>query len=240
MKKTTLFFAFFIVISCMSGCSFEKSPDLTPPFSTKTVTQDCRDSYATFIFDLPNDWITHPQDFFHIICAPEEAIEMTFDSDVNILPFKVEIYRYRYPYSESKETKKMYDELFSGNPELYEQNFLDASYDETFLKYFFPDYTDFLDEISIDKFDPVFEYFHYNGISEKITEVRYTINNTFEDTEKRITYVDCYLEDSSYKVTGVLDDSMELSSGEVAPWVARTIKIDEHYSFTKDGIKKND
>ena len=44
----------------------------------------------------------------------------------------------------------------------------------------------------------------------------------------------CYREDIPYMVTGAFKDSNELSSGDIVPWIADSLKVTEHFQTQSD------
>ena len=57
---------------------------------------------------------------------------------------------------------------------------------------------------------------------------------------KKNHIIQCYLEDIPYLVTGAFDDSVDLSSGKIALWVADSLKVTEHFTVKDNKIQKED
>ena len=75
-----------------------------------------------------------------------------------------------------------------------------------------------------------FQYQYYRGTYGTIAEVQYSYtyqNKTFHE-------ILCYREDIPYMVTGAFKDSNELSSGDIVPWVADSLKVTEHFQTQSD------
>ena len=73
---------------------------------------------------------------------------------------------------------------------------------------------------------PTYEYAYYNGTKGKIVEVKGTY--TWNDTT--YTIVEYYREDIPYAVFGAFGDTEELSSGDIALWIADSLETEEHFS----------
>ena len=72
---------------------------------------------------------------------------------------------------------------------------------------------------------PTYEYAYYNGTKGKIVEVKGTY--TWNDTT--YTIVEYYREDIPYAVFGAFSDTEELSSGDIALWIADSLETEEHF-----------
>ena len=78
-----------------------------------------------------------------------------------------------------------------------------------------------------------FTYSEYNGKNGKIIAIEYScviINKTYKA-------INCYRDDD-YSVCGVFDDETELSSGDLALWIADNIEVSEHYKLEDNVVKK--
>jgi uncharacterized protein YbjQ (UPF0145 family) len=78
------------------------------------------------------------------------------------------------------------------------------------------------------------KYQHYDGTYGKITEVQYSY--TYEGKKHHI--IQCYREDIPSLVTGAFDESVDLSSGKIALWVADSLKVTEHFTVKDNKIQK--
>jgi len=121
----------------------------------------------------------------------------------------------------------MYKDLFAGKPNAYEEH----------MKQSFANAASMLSSDSSNKVNPPtvdFNYQHYDGTHGKITEVQYSY--TYEGKKRHI--IQCYREDIPYLVTGAFDDSVDLSSGKIALWVADSLKVTEHFTIKDNKIQK--
>lgn len=188
-----------------------------PPANMKTVTQNSTGDNATFEYEIPEDWMSGMSDALSVGAFPEAMNGNREMKGVDALPYSVLIdQRYYHDHSMTKEEQKiMFEELFAGDPEAYEEHLQTEFSVSLFARYEVidpPEYTGFT-------------YKKYQGENGPITEVCYS--ETHEG--KTIRVIRCYREDIPYMVTGVFDESLELSSGDLVPWVASSLKVTEHY-----------
>lgn len=103
------------------------------------------------------------------------------------------------------------DDLFQGKTEAYEQH-INKLMEKTNTK--------------VDHFQ--FQY--YKGTYGTIAEVQYTYTYQGEPFHE----IRCYREDIPYMVAGAFKDTNELSSGDIVPWVADSLKVTEHFQTQSD------
>ena len=218
-------FLFFMV-----GCQTNRSTVGDPPVPMKTVTQNSKGDFATFEFQLPEGWASAPKSPLPltVIGYPESAVQKNFKSEEDALPFLVGISNYYYSgLALSEKDKQMYRDLFAGKTDTYEDR----------IRQSFARAATMLDSGSSNTEIPEvnFQYQHYDGANGKITEVQYS----YQYNGKKTHIIHCYREDIPYSITGAFDDSVDLSSGAVALWVANTLKVTEHFTVDGKQIQKN-
>ncbi|QNK42208.1 hypothetical protein [Caproicibacter fermentans] len=229
-KKMSLSIAFvgITLLFLMTGCQSSKSSVGNPPVSMKTVTQNSKEDLATFEFRVPEGWTSGPEDNLAVIACPKDAVEKKFETTEDSLPFTIGIANYYYPaLAISEEDKQMYKDLFAGKTSAYEEH----------MKQSFSNAASMLNsessnEVNTPKVD--FKYQHYNGTYGKITEVQYS----YTYNGKKTNIIQCYREDIPYLITGAFDDSIGLSSGKIALWVADSLKVTEHFTVKDNVIQK--
>lgn len=218
-----------ILLLLLAGCQASESVVGNPPVPMKAVTQNSKEDLATFAFQLPEDWASAPQNLLTVIGCPESAAQKNFKTQEDELPFKVGVSNYYYPgLALSEKDKEIYKNLFAGKTSAYEEH----------IKQSFANAAGMLSAESSStvrspKVD--FKYQHYNGTHGKITEVQYSY--VYNDKETHI--IQCYREDIPYLVTGAFDDSVDLSSGKIALWVADSLKVTEHFTIKDNIIQRN-
>ena len=212
----------------------------------KTVTQNSKEDLATFEFRVPEGWTSGPEDNLAVIACPEDAVEKKFETAEDSLPFTISIANYDYPaLAISEEDKQMYQDLFAGKTGAFEERIMrgysmskDSIDAPSTLKGYFglllpDDGGDSRSSSAANKPKIDFQYQHYDGTYGKITEVRYS----YPYNGKKIGIIQCYREDIPYLITGAFDDSVDLSSGEIALWVADSLKVTEHFSVKDNKIE---
>ncbi|QNK40507.1 hypothetical protein [Caproicibacter fermentans] len=210
------------------GCQTNKSPVGNSPVSMKTVTQNSKGDLATFEFGVPEGWASGPHYNLSVVACPKDAAEKKFEAEEDSLPFTVSIGNYYYSASAiTEEDKQMYKDLFAGKTNAYEKH----------MKKSFDNAANILSSDQSSKVNPPkidFNYQHYDGTHGKITEVQYSY--TYGGKKHHI--IQCYREDIPYLVTGAFDDSVDLSSGKIALWVADSLKVTEHFTVKDNKIQK--
>lgn len=218
-----------------------------PPVSMKTVTQNSKGDLATFEFRVPEGWASGPEDNLAVLACPEDAVKKKFETAEDFRPFSISIANYYYPaLAISEEDKQMYRDLFAGKTGAFEERMMrgyskskDITSTPSTLKGYFdlllPDDGDSSQSSSAaDKPEMDFKYQHYDGTYGKITEVQYS----YAYNGKEVHIIQCYREDIPYLITGAFDDSVDLSSGKIALWVADSLKVTEHFSVKDHVIQK--
>lgn len=236
-----------ILMVLLAGCqTSDRSPVGKPPAPMKSVTQNSEEDYATFEFQLPEGWTSGPQSYLTVAGCPKEAVTRKFETMEDTLPFVVSISNYYHTGLKlSEEDKEMYQDLFSGKTKSFEER-INRSYTlsddlgtpsgaKDFFGLLLPEETNSSQTSSnanVPQKD--FEYHYYSGTNGKITEVRYS----YSYNGKTVRIVQCYREDIPYLITGAADDSVDLSSGEIALWVADSLKVTEHFTEKDNRIEK--
>ena len=202
MMKRIASGALCCLLLCLSfaGCSKKTLGD--SPVPLETVTQNSRNDLITFEFSLPSGWITDSQDYYAV--AAGNIKEYVGEDDPSL---RLVISNYRHTgWLFSEEDEKRIDDLFQGKTEAYEQH-INSLQEFTHMK------------------AENFQYQYYRGTDGTIAEVQYSYtyqNKTFHE-------ILCYREDIPYVITGASKDSNELSSGDIVPWVADSLKVTEHF-----------
>ena len=222
-----------VLTLCITGCGDKKESDVPQPnMAMKTVTQNSNEDYVTFEFQLPEDWICVPNYQYElaVVAGPESAAGKTLGI-MEQLPYKVDIGNYYYSYYSTgtpipEDIKKMYDDLLSESPETYKAYINRPPYTLNGDENSSPPYgNDYITD---------FQYQLHNGKNGKIAEVQYKLK--LDNTQYHV--IECYCEKLPYRVSGTFDNSLELSSGEVALWVADSLEITEHFTLKDGKIEK--
>ncbi|NLJ30853.1 MAG: hypothetical protein GX424_04505 [Clostridiales bacterium] len=218
-NKKPFFIAFtaFLFLFLSVGCQTRKNAIGSPPAPIKTVTQNSKENLATFEFQIPKDWVPSPQYNLSVVACPKDAAEKKFEAAEDSLPFMVGIGNYYDSgLALSEKDKQMYQDLFAGKTSAYEehmkQSFANAA---SMLS------SDSSGQTNVPSADV--KYQHYDGTHGKITEVPYFY--TYEGKKHHI--IQCYREDIPSLVAGAFDESVDLSSGKIALWVADSLKVSE-------------
>ncbi len=255
MKVRVLSLILAIVIAVtITGCIDNgiKKPDV----ATKTVTQNSEYDYVTFTLDIPESWNVFPLNKTSLTCLAEDTGYEPFSS-----PDRLEIKSYLYPnfpFSD-EDAQQAYKDLFNGersgieklisndieyinasimvaeSPEKY--NLFDSP--DGILGYFdiLADGTSTMDTLMPPGWEDKvwasdFKYNEYNGKNAKIIAVEYT----YIIADKTYKAINCYRDDN-YCVCGVFSDNDELSSGDIAVWIADNMQIQEHFKFEDNQLK---
>lgn len=222
---TSIVFTLFVLLV---GCQSNKKAVGNPPVTMKTVTQNSKQDLATFEFQVPEGWASNPKYDLSVIAYPKEAVNKKFEAEEDFLPYTVSIGNYYYSaIAISEKDKQMYKDLFAGKTSAYEEH----------MRQSFANAASILNsnssgQANVPSVD--FKYEHYEGTYGKITEVQYS----YVYDGKKTHIVQCFREDIPYLVTGALDDSVELSSGKIALWVANSLKVTEHFTIENGTIQK--
>lgn len=255
-KILTLMIIIGLIFS-LFGCQ-QNNTIIKPDVETKTVTENSMDDYVTFTFEMPLDWDIYAKDKNSLVCVSPDVNKTEFNEEIS--PCLLNITNYITPdiYPVADEYKQAYEDLFKGKYKGIEKvlndsieyinigkvmdSFPDVKFEtsESIMDYFniladglsTPDIT--APESWEDKeWATDFTYSEYNGKNGKIIAVEYScviINKTYKA-------INCYRDDD-YSVCGVFDDETELSSGDLALWIADNIEVSEHYKLEDNVVKK--
>lgn len=252
MKKTTFTNRILSVLVIAStllltvGCDNKNNIE-QPDIPMKTVSQNSKSDLATFEFEIPNDWISGPKYELSVIAAPSKYESESFKDIKEELSNSIQIQNYDYDGLRfSKTNEDIYIDLFDGKTESY-KNYLNQSFENAqnsnlgngeslfdFLQPLVPDNNE--SENTPKQYIKDITCNHYQGKSGKITEVQYSF--LYGDEEIRV--IECYCQDIPYMVSGMFNDSMEISSGDIALWVAGSLKVTENFVIEDDVIKKKE
>ncbi len=246
----------FSLIFSLFGC--QQNSIKKPDVETKAITQNSLNDLVTFDLEIPKDCEVFIDDKNSIVC------EISSEKH-NVLPFEMSPYQlfitdYLMPdfMPVNDKYKQSYEDLFKGkydgineiicdnieyiNMGKVIEKFPDVQFDtpESFM-----DYLNLLvDGISTpdmelpDKWEEIewatdFTYSKYNGKNANIIAIEYSF--TFID--KTYKAINCYRDDN-YSVCGVFDDELEISSGDIALWIADNMEVTEHYKIEDNELKQ--
>lgn len=230
-----------VLAVCTAGCGDKKESDVPQPdMAMKTVSQNSKEDYVTFEFQLPEDWISGSTNQFSAVACPQSVAEKEFDT-MEQLPYVVNIVN--YSIQTDSEMEQVYRDLFKGNPETYRNHInhppptIDNDSENSFLGYLnalAPEKNESAQPSYGDNYISDFQYKLYQGKNGKIAEVQYK----FQFEGKEYHTIECYREDIPYRVSGNFDDQVDLSSGELALWVADSLQTKEHFTLKDGNIEK--
>lgn len=212
-----------VFLLCLSLTACQGSDLGEPPVPMERVTVDTEYGF-TMEFDLPEGWYHGMKDGYSALGVNIEALDIsltdTLEQDYETLPYQLFIEGYNPGGNEH--VKERYQLLFHGDYEAYEEELKEQM-------------EIFRDAFGASPPDIKREYQQYRGENGEIT----AIYNTYPydpEGKKIVRQIQCYREDIPYMVTGVFDDSEEeISSGEIALWVASTLEVTEHFTFDEEG-----
>ena len=256
-KHIVLTIIIVVIITYFVGCQ-QNNAIIKPDAEMKTVTQNSLDDYVTFTFDVFSDWKVLAQDYTSIACFSPNANE-TNASD-KISPYKLSIENYIIPslMPIADNYRQAYEDLFKGKYEGIEEiindsieyinigkvmdSFPEQKFEspESLMDFFYmlidgpstPD--DIMPESWEDKvWASDFKYSEYDGKNGKIIAVEYS----YVIIDKTYKAINCYRDDN-YSVCGVFDDAAELSSGDLALWIADNMEVSEHYKIEDNMLKQ--
>ena len=206
MKKLVTLLLCTVLLLTASGCNSQKLETLGKcPVEMQTVTQ--KDAQAqlniTYTFPIPKDW--------HVIQASGYVVAVTPSNITNTLELHDDLSLglgiRKYTVNQSKEQIQEYKDLFVGKYETYEEAIVANAQKSNG---------------SISNFQLKL----YKGTHGRIAEIRFIC--TFKDHPETVwDSIYCFREDIPYFVSGGFDSSKAFSSGEVVPWVADSLQIDD-------------
>lgn len=230
-----------------SGCGTNPKAEEIPlcDIPMQMVSQNSKSDLVTLEYLLPNSWTSIPNEYFSTLnFEPEIYDKITTETDGDILPYALIIDNYEYPGASmrliAEEAQQVYQDLFIGNAEPYEEKLeADMQYLNEFI-FYKHNYEQDSDSARNNKFIPKEKYIteysvqYYNGTNGKIAVVKYTYDYN------GITYhaVDCIRDDISYVVRGAYNDTLAISSGDIALWVADSLKVTENFCIQNGTIEK--
>ena len=257
MKQRFLYsITIVILVFSLFGCSLNgiKKPDV----ETKKVTQNTYENYVTYDWEVPKDCEVFETGTNSITCliSSEKHKYLPYQNS----PYELLITHYLMPnfIPVNDEYKQAYKDLFEGKYEgikkLISDNIEYINIGEVMERY--PDIQfespeSILDYFNIlvdgfsstpdiplpDGWDDIvwvndFEFNEYNGKNAKIIAVEYS----FMFLDKTYRAINCYRDDN-YSVCGVFDEELELTSGDIALWVADNMKVTEHFKIEDNRLK---
>lgn len=246
-----------VLMISLVGCQ-QNNTIIKPDIETKTVTENSEGDYITFSLDIPSNWKVYAQNYTSIACFSPDANETNAGDKLS--PYKLSIENYIIPslMPIADKYKQAYEDLFKGKYEGIEEiindsieyinigkvmeSFPEQEFEspESIMDFFnilidgsnTPDYT--MPESWDDKvWATDFTFSEYNGKNGKIFAVEYS----YVIIDKTYKAINCYRDDD-FSVCGVFDDEVELSSGDLALWVADNMEITKHYKIEDNMIKQ--
>lgn len=245
------------IMAALIGCQAKKTIE-KPDVDMKTVTQNSLDDYVTFSLDVPSDWKVLTQDYVSIACFNSDANETNASDEISSYKLSIDNYIIPSLMPIADKYKQAYEDLFKGKYDGIEEvisdsieyinigKVMDSFPEQEFespdsVMDFFnilvdgpntPDYT--MPESWEDKvWATDFAYSEYNGKNGKIIAVEYS----YVIIDKTYKAINCYRDDD-FSVCGVFDDDAELSSGDLALWVADNMEITKHYKIEDNMLKQ--
>lgn len=207
----------------LTGCdSLEKVGECG--FAAQSVTQNSRDGYVTFTFEIPEGWIPYETSGYRSVGAfpknRSEGIHLDRDYDVIL---GISCYTETTGDSQHEERMNTIEQLFQGNSAAYEE-FTKRS----------------AGAMDSDITADGFTFRLYNGRYGRIAAVEYTVTypGKYEMAPQHI--IRCYRQDIDYMTTGMFHEGEELSSGDIALWAANTLQVTEHFTIQDGQIVKMD
>ena len=246
-----------VLMISLVGCQ-QNNKIIRPDVETKTVTENSQEDYVTFSLDVPSDWKVLTQDYVSIACFSSKANETNANDKIS--PCKLSIDNYIIPslMPIDDKYKQAYNDLFNGkydgikdlicdnieyiNIGKVMDNFPDVTFEtpESIRDYFnilvdgisTPDVT-MPDSWEDKEWATDFTFSEYNGKNGNIIAVEYS----YIIIDKTYKAINCYRDDD-FSVCGAFDDNTELSSGDLALWVADNMEITKHYKIEDNMLKQ--
>ncbi len=251
-----LLIAISIFTLCFSGCGIGTKTESIPQcdIPMQTITQSfLADNTTQITFKIPSTWQAEPRRDYFIRAYEGDSLPSSPNENrfAESFPYAVEITNYNYlnGYQSSELTdriKEVYRELVNGNPESY-QKYLNESIGSTiiFLEYqkqqgegsqespnsIMDIWSMLAGEAIADNADystvnylTEFSCTYVDGDFDTIAVVKYT----FEYDGRIYKGIYCILKSIPYMVWGCFDDSLELSSGDIALQVANSLVVESN------------
>lgn len=253
-KIVSLFMVVAGVLSLfLSGCTAKQKTEEIPPcdIPMQTIEQQSLNHYANFKFSVPEGWLSEETGKLSIASASSEIRQVNVDN-----PEAWTLYIKNYQYSNwgqeySEEYIKAYHNLFRGETALYKTTLNTAvsrilqSSDSTLssdsdLLDIFNFIASAYEESNSTPASEGSQYITalncqlYSGKNGKIAVVKYTISVE----EHNYFMIDCIREDIPYLISGCFDDTLEISSGDIALWTANSLEVDENFIVKENKIQK--
>lgn len=206
MKKLIALLLCTVLLLTASGCNSQKLETLGKcPVEMQTVTQ--KDAQAqlniTYTFPIPKGWHVIQEPGYNLGITPSNFTNTSeLQNDISMIIGVV-----KYTKNKSNEEIQTYKDLFNGNYEKYQENIIANA------KMGGGSASDFQLKV-------------YKGTHGRMAEIRFTC------IYPKMTWnsIECVREDIPYFVSGGFNSSNAFSSGEVVPWVADSLQVDEKSS----------
>ena len=222
-----------VLMISLVGCQ-QNNKIIRPDVETKTVTENSQEDYVTFSLDVPSDWKVLTQDYVSIACFNSKANETNANDKIS--PYKLSIDNYIIPslMPIDDKYKQAYNDLFNGKYDGIKDLICDNIEYINIGKVMdnFPDVT-MPDSWEDKEWATDFTFSKYSGKNGNIIAVEYS----YIIIDKTYKAINCYRDDD-YSVCGVFDDDAELSSGDLALWVADNMEITKHYKIEDNMLKQ--
>ena len=222
-----------VLMISLVGCQ-QNNKIIRPDVEIKTVTENSQEDYVTFSLDVPSDWKVLTQDYVSIACFSSKANETNANDKIS--PYKLSIDNYIIPslMPIDDKYKQAYNDLFNGKYDGIKDLICDNIEYINIGKVMdnFPDVT-MPDSWEDKEWATDFTFSKYSGKNGNIIAVEYS----YIIIDKTYKAINCYRDDD-YSVCGVFDDDAELSSGDLALWVADNMEITKHYKIEDNMLKQ--
>lgn len=248
-----LFAVISIFLICFSGCNTKPKAETIPTcdIPLQTIEQQSLNNYANFKFSVPEGWVSEEIGMLAVATASSE-IRQTDVSNPEAWTLYIKNYRYsNWGHEYSEDNIKAYRDLFRGETKSYE-----AMLNVAIARILQPSDSSFSSDLNmLDFFDSIasayedstlmpstaneqyitaFNYQLYTGNKGKIAVVEYTVSVQGND----YFMINCIREDIPYLTSGCFDNSLEVSSGDIALWTANSLEVDENFIVEKGKIQK--
>lgn len=212
-KFMSTFFAVLIILS-FSSCQHDKNSIGKSPVPMDNITQNSKNGYISFSFDIPKGWISSETGTFSIMATDKSNLDKEIENPILYNSSIINIGNYYYnSIKPSEEEVKAYDSLLKGNSDSYKEIIINS-----------------LKESNLTLSE--YQCMYYDGKNGKIAQVQFS----YIVGDNTVTEIRCFRDDiPHYMVAGMINDNLELSSGEIALWVMDSLKISEHFS-EHDGV----
>ena len=184
-----------LFIACC-GCDQKNTWEETPPGPMKSITRTCGE--YTLTCDIPEDWEPFTCSVAGTTIIPSRLLDSGEDYTVEDT---ISILRYDFSPDEKEVTQALFEE------------------DTEPFQTFFKQTIERAQGYKVDHFSFSFD----DTDAGKLVTVEYDLTVP-EETFVVYHYVECYLEDMPYCVSGAQNEDFEISPHLFVPWIAKTLE----------------